>query len=104
MKKLHIDIETYSSVNIRKAGAYKYIESPDFEIILIAYAFDDGPIKIIDLAQTNQEHPLVLIGALNDPNIEKHAHNATFERKAFEKQGLKTPASFWHSYMVKAAY
>lgn len=104
MKKLHIDIETYSSVDIRKAGAYKYIESLDFEIILIAYAFDDGPVKVIDLYENHPEDSTELIFALNDTNIQKHAHNATFERKAFERQGVKTPASFWHCSMIKAAY
>ena len=48
-KDLFIDIETYSSVDIKTCGAYKYIQSPDFEILIIGYAIDDGPVKIIDL-------------------------------------------------------
>ena len=48
---LHIDIETYSSVDIAKSGLYKYVQSPDFQILLFAYAYDDGPVEIIDLAQ-----------------------------------------------------
>ena len=51
MQELHIDIETYSSVDIKTAGAYKYAESLDFEILMIAYAFDSGEIQIVDLAQ-----------------------------------------------------
>ena len=50
-QKLHIDIETFSSVDIKTSGAYKYTQSLDFEILLVAYAFDDDPIRIIDLAQ-----------------------------------------------------
>lgn len=48
-KDLFIDIETYSSVDIKTCGAYKYIQSPDFEILIIGYAIDDGPVKTIDL-------------------------------------------------------
>lgn len=51
MKTLSIDIETFSSVDLLKAGVYAYTEAPDFEILLFAYAFDDDPVKIIDLAQ-----------------------------------------------------
>jgi len=104
--KLHIDIETYSSVDIRKSGAYKYTESPDFEILLIAYAIDDEPIKIIDFSGTtdslndfNTFEKLLL-----DPNIEKHAHNATFERLSFRATGFNVPIHQWQCSMVKAAY
>ena len=48
---LFIDIETYSSVDIKESGAYKYIESPDFEILIVGYAINDGPVNIVDLAQ-----------------------------------------------------
>ena len=50
-KNLFIDVETYSSVDIKESGAYKYIESPDFEILIIGYALDNGPVNIVDLAQ-----------------------------------------------------
>ena len=50
MKTLSIDIETYSSVDLRSCGVYAYSESPDFEILLFGYAFDDDPVKVIDLA------------------------------------------------------
>lgn len=103
MKKLHIDIETYSSVDIRKAGAYKYIESPDFEIILIAYAFDDGPVKIIEVKNI-KDLPFGLVSYLADPYIKKHAHNANFERQAFKKVGYDIPIEQWFCSMVKAAY
>ena len=51
MKHLSIDLETYSSIPIAKAGAYKYIQSPDFEILLCAYSIDGAPVEIIDLTQ-----------------------------------------------------
>jgi DNA polymerase len=105
MKNLHIDIETYSSVDIRKAGAYKYIESEDFEILLIAYAFDDGPVKIIEVIPGYHAPPVGEFSeALVNPNIKKHAHNANFERQAFKRIGYETPASQWHCSMVKSAY
>lgn len=100
---LHIDIETYSSVDIKTAGVYKYVESPDFEILLIAYAFNDGPINIVDLTR-GEKIPLRFEAAMSDTIFEKHAHNATFERLAFKKYGLNVPVSRWRCSMVKAAY
>ena len=50
MRHLSIDLETFSSVPIGKTGAYKYVQSPDFEILLFAYSLDGGPVQIIDLA------------------------------------------------------
>ena len=47
---LHIDLETFSSVNLKKAGLYKYVQSPDFEILLFAYAYDNDPVTVIDMA------------------------------------------------------
>lgn len=102
-RKLHIDIETYSSVDIRKSGAYKYCESIDFEILMVAYAFDDKPIKIVDLTW-GQEWPTELLEALENPEIEKHAHNANFERNAFKAIGVDIPIEQWHCSAVKAAY
>lgn len=102
-KKLHIDVETYSSVDIRESGSYKYMESIDFEILMVAFAFDDGPIEIVDLAQ-GEELPDYFLIALHNDTIEKHAHNATFERNAFSAIGHKTPANVWYCNAVKSAY
>ena len=82
MKTLHIDIETYSSEPIGEVGLYKYAASPDFEILLVAYARDDDPTQILDLAQ-GEELPFWFIKALVDPGIKKAAHNAAFERVCF---------------------
>ena len=103
VQKLHIDIETYSSIDLRTSGVYKYTESIDFEILLIAYAIDDNPIRIIDLAQ-GEKLPIGFIEWLLDPRIEKHAHNATFERICFKRYGFDIPIDQWVCSAIKAAY
>ena len=70
MKTLAIDIETYSSVSIQKCGVYAYSASPDFKVLLFGYAWDDGPIKVIDLAQ-GQKLPQDVLDALCDPRDRK---------------------------------
>lgn len=105
-QKLHIDIETYSSVDIAKAGAYKYCESPDFEILMIAYAFDDEPVQIVDMGPVSDGRTTALAKvtkALTDPSIEKWAHNAAFERTAFAAYGLEIPVDQWFCTAVKSA-
>jgi len=102
-QKLHIDIETYSSVDISSSGAYKYTESVDFEILLIAWALGDRPVQIIDLA-SGEKMDKDFIYLLTDPTIEKHAHNATFERQAFKQIGFDIPIDQWHCSAVKSAY
>jgi len=103
IKKLHLDIETYSSVDIKSCGAYKYVESIDFEILLVAYAFDDNPVRIIDLAQ-GETLPKEFIDALHDPEVENHAQNAVFERIAFRAYGYDIPIEQWHCSSVKAGF
>ena len=56
MKTLAIDIETYSSVSLQKCGVYAYAQSPAFEILLFGYAWDDGPVEVIDLATVSYTH------------------------------------------------
>lgn len=75
---LHIDLETYSSVDLAACGVYKYAESFDFQILLFGYAWNDGPVEVLDL--TRQDLPVALFYALTDPNTIKVAHNANFER------------------------
>lgn len=76
---LHIDLETYSSVDLGKSGVYKYAESPDFRILLFGYVFNDEPVTVIDMA--NGGHlPISILNALTDENVTKVAHNANFER------------------------
>lgn len=103
MRKLFIDIETYSSVDIKESGAYKYIESPDFEILIIGYAIDDDDVKIIDLAQ-DDDMPQEFLEVLQDPKVRKVAHNAVFERAALKRIGYEVPIEEWYCTSVKAAY
>lgn len=80
-KRLLIDLETFSSVDISKAGAYKYAEAPDFEILLLAYAWGDDPVQVLDLFNPDDEDTvLVIMASIQDPNIVKVAHNSAFER------------------------
>lgn len=78
---LSIDIETYSDVDIKSAGLYKYAQSPAFEVLMIACSLDGGPVVQIDLRSGGMSScvPLWLINALKDPNCIKHAYNAAFE-------------------------
>ena len=78
MKRLFIDIETYSDVDIAKAGLYRYAQSPAFEVLLLAYSPDGGPVRVVDLAG-GEKLPPELTEALRDPETEKHAFNAAFE-------------------------
>lgn len=79
MKTLSIDIETYSDVPLQKTGVYRYVESPDFEILLFAYSIDSQPVQVIDLA-CGEQIPKEILLALEDECVIKWAFNATFER------------------------
>lgn len=103
MEDLFIDIETFSSVDLPKAGLYKYVESPDFKIILISYAFGKhGEIITVDL--TKDSMPDELEEAFFDTNVRKHAHNATFERVCLRRIGYNIQAKYWHCTAVKSGY
>lgn len=79
MKHLSIDVETFSSVDLAKAGVYKYAESPDFEILLLGYSADGGPVQVIDLA-SDESIPADVFDSLTDERVTKWAFNAQFER------------------------
>lgn len=79
MKTLSLDIETFSSIDLSKSSVYRYVESPDFAILLLGYSIDGGERQIIDLAQ-GEEVPDEVISALSDENVHKWAFNAAFER------------------------
>lgn len=79
MQHLSIDIETYSSVNLQKAGVYKYAESPDFDILLFGYSVDGGRVQVTDLA-CGDKIPAEIVAALYDDSVTKWAFNAQFER------------------------
>ena len=102
---LHIDIETYSSADIKKTGAYKYTESEDFEILMVAYAVADGPVKIFDW-QDRHTDPQAdeFFAAFTSPNTRLVAHNATFERLAFRRVGMDTDPERWLCTAIKSSY
>lgn len=102
MRVLHIDIETFSSVDIRKSGLYKYVQSPDFEIILFAYAYGDGPVSLIDCL-SGEKIPGLIIRDLADAEVIKVAHNAAFEFYALSKF-FRTYISQWQCTMIHALY
>ena len=79
MKNISIDIETYSSRSLQKSGVYKYVESPDFEILLFGYSVDGGPVTVVDLA-CGEKIPEEILNALTDDGVIKWAFNAQFER------------------------
>lgn len=89
MKKLWIDIETYSSVSLQDCGVYKYASSPDFEILLFGYAYDEEPVRVIELA-LGETLGSELESDLFDPNVQKYAHNAAFERVCLSKYFNRT--------------
>lgn len=101
--ELHIDLETYSSVDIKSSGLYRYMESPDFEIMLIGYALGDGDIRIVDLA-SGDKIPKELDAALRGQDTIVCAHNATFERRALAVYGFDIPIERFQCSAIKAAY
>ena len=104
MIHLSIDLETYSDVNLKKAGLYRYVQSPTFEILLFAYSFDGAPTQVIDMAQ-GEKIPLEVIHALTDPQCLKHAYNAAFEWYCLSKyMGVQLPPSQWRDTMLHGLY
>lgn len=104
--RLFVDIETYSSVDIRESGAFKYAESDDFEILLIAYAWDQGPVKVIDVTDPykDKDEYRRILDALVDPMVVKVAHNSAFERRCFHLfTGHYCPVEQWEDTMLMAA-
>lgn len=104
MIHLSIDLETYSDVNLKKAGLYRYVQSPAFEILLFAYSFDGAPTQVIDMAQ-GEKIPMEVIHALTDPQCLKHAYNAAFEWYCLSKyMGAQLPPSQWRDTMLHGLY
>ena len=103
MLYLHIDIETRSPVDIGAAGSFRYLD--EAEILLIAWAADDEPVRVIDLTQDFNKPELEhIVDLLYDPTIAKVAHNAAFERYAFYKRfGMYPAPEQWRDTMIMAA-
>ena len=102
---LYLDTETYSSVDLRSSGLFKYMEAPDFEVMLLPFAWNDEPVRVLDLfdEQDRAELPDILAG-LKDPDTIKVAHNSAFERNAYRRQfGFYQPPEEWVDTMILAA-
>ena len=81
MKQIHIDLETYCDRELSECGVYRYAEDLSFEILLFAYAVDDGPVHVVDCA-SGEQVPTDILAALTDDTIQKWAHNAAFDVSA----------------------
>ena len=108
MQTLSIDLETYSDQPLAKTGVYRYVESPDFEILLFAYSVDGGPVQQIDLA-CGEKIPSEVLSALEDETVTKWAFNANFERICLSRfldypTGDYLEPDSWKCSMVWAAY
>lgn len=102
MRTLAIDLETYSSNDI-KYSVYKYVEAPDFEILLFAYAFDDDPVRVVDLAQ-GETLPDDVKAALYDKDVLKTAFNANFEVSCLKKYFPDLPEEQWECDRILSLY
>lgn len=104
MTHLSIDLETYSDVDIKSAGMYRYVQSPNFEILLFAYSVDGTSVQVVDLAQ-GEVIPQEILSALTDPQCLKHAYNAAFEWCCLSRY-MRTylPPSQWRDTMLHGLY
>ena len=103
MKSISIDIETFSSVALAKAGVYKYAEAEDFEILLFGYSVDGGEVQVVDLAN-GDEIPKEILAALTDETVTKWAFNAMFERVCLSRHlGIHLKPNTWRCSMIWAA-
>lgn len=107
MKFMSIDIETYSDIDINKAGVYRYVDTDAFKILLFAYSVDGGPVQLIDLTR-GDSIPKEIVKALSDKSITKWAYNANFERVALSRflgmpTGQYLDPEGWKCSMVWAA-
>lgn len=103
MRHLSIDVETYSDVDLKKCGLYRYVQSPFFEVLLFAYSVDFGEVKVVSLAE-GEKIPAEILQVLNDPAVIKHAYNAAFEIASLNRAGLFTGYRQWQCSMVHGLY
>lgn len=108
MRKISIDIETYSDVDLKKCGVYKYAESPNFALLLFGYSVDEGEVKVVDLV-SGEKIPDDVLAALEDENVTKWAYNANFERVCLSRflgypTGKYLSPVGWKCSKVWAAY
>ena len=99
MNSISIDIETFSSNDLSKCGVYKYVEAPDFDILLFGYAVDGDEVIVVDLA-AGEEIPVEILAALADENITKWAFNSNFERVCLSEWLRRNYPEYFDSYSV----
>lgn len=100
---LLMDFETFSAVDIGKCGSYRYMDDPSFEPLLLSYAMNDDPVKLVDFTH-DEEWPEEFLAALYDPAITKIAWNCAFERNViYTALGKYTPPEQWLDVMHVAA-
>lgn len=103
-REMHVDIETYSSIDLTESGVYRYVEAPDFDILLIGYSLDGGEVRVIDTqAEARGKELGDFLRLLTDPDVIKTAYNANFERTCFAKwTGEEMPPEQWRDTMIYA--
>lgn len=99
MHTISIDIETFSSNDLNKCGVYKYVQAPDFDILLFGYAVDDGAVKVVDLA-AGEEIPEDVLVALTDESVTKWAFNSNFERICLSEWLRRKHPEYFSSYSI----
>ena len=100
MRSISIDIETYSGNDLNKCGVYKYVQHPDFDILLFGYSVDGGEVRVIDLA-AGEEIPKEILAALSDEDITKWAFNSNFERVCLSEWLRRNRPEYFSSYSVE---
>jgi len=101
MRTLSIDIETYSATDLKSAGVYKYVEDEDFQVLLFAYAYDDEPVRVIDMAQ-GEDIPASVVADITSPHVLKTAFNANFEITCLRTLFPEIDPDQWECTMIKA--
>ena len=96
---LSIDLETYSSVDLKKSGVYPYAESPDFEILLFAYSVNEGEVQVVDIA-CGEKVPAAILAALTDDSVTKWAYNCQFERVCLSYWLRRHYPKYFSSYSI----
>ncbi|UYJ44230.1 MAG: DNA polymerase [Oscillospiraceae bacterium] len=99
IQSLSIDLETYSSVDLKKSGVYPYAESSDFEILLFAYAVNEGEVQVVDIA-CGEEVPDEILQALTDDTVTKWAYNCQFERVCLSYWLRRNYPQYFSSYSI----
>ena len=100
METISIDIETYSGNDLNKCGVYKYVQHPDFDILLFGYAVDGGEVHVVDLA-AGEEIPEEIVAALSDEDVTKWAFNSNFERICLSEWLRRNHPEHFSSYSVE---